>query len=321
MADTAVAITAGTGTNIDTRTEATNGNHRQVVVLGDPSTNAGVAPVDATNGLSVNVTNASLTVASHAVTNAGTFATQVTSIAAGDNNIGNVDIVTLPALAAGTNNIGDVDVLTINGVAPAFGDGVKGATVLRTTLATDSAGIITTGTAGTASSQVITVQGVAAMTPVATVGKSVTKTITMTADTAIMASADIIADTQQLDAAFRVTDGTGVLNSITVFDPDDNAAFAFDVYIHRTSTSMGTENAGITITDANAAAGIIGVVSFATTDAKDLINGRMYHKSNIGLVVSAVSGTDDLYFSIVNGSGTPTFAGGSIPMVVGILQD
>lgn len=45
MADTAVAITAGSGTNIDTRTEATNGNHRQVVVLGDPSTNANVAAV------------------------------------------------------------------------------------------------------------------------------------------------------------------------------------------------------------------------------------------------------------------------------------
>jgi hypothetical protein len=56
MADTAVAITAGTGTNIDTRTEGTNGNHRQVIVIGDPATNAGVAPVDATNGLSVAVT-------------------------------------------------------------------------------------------------------------------------------------------------------------------------------------------------------------------------------------------------------------------------
>jgi len=111
MADTAVAITAGIGTNIDTRTEGTNGNHRQVVVLGDPATNAGVAAVDATNGLSVNVTNASLTVASHAVTNAGTFATQVSSIAAGDNNIGNVDLAS--AIPAGTNNIGDVDVLTV----------------------------------------------------------------------------------------------------------------------------------------------------------------------------------------------------------------
>ena len=57
MADTAVAITAGVGTNIDTRTEATNGNHRQVVVIGDPSTNAGVAAVDVTKGLSVNLEN------------------------------------------------------------------------------------------------------------------------------------------------------------------------------------------------------------------------------------------------------------------------
>ena len=55
MADSAVAITAGAGTNIDTRTEATNGQHRQVVVLGDPSLNAGVAPVDATNGLAVQI--------------------------------------------------------------------------------------------------------------------------------------------------------------------------------------------------------------------------------------------------------------------------
>lgn len=41
------------------------------------------------------------------------------------------------SLPAGTNNIGDVDVLTINGVAPAFGSGVRGATVQRVTIATD----------------------------------------------------------------------------------------------------------------------------------------------------------------------------------------
>lgn len=45
MADTAVAITAGSGTNIDTRTESTNGNHRQVIVIGDPATNNSVAAV------------------------------------------------------------------------------------------------------------------------------------------------------------------------------------------------------------------------------------------------------------------------------------
>jgi len=99
MADSAVNITEGTGTGIDTRTEATNGNHRQVVVLGDPSTNAGVAPVDATAGLKVDLgadNDVTITgsvavtgtfyqatqpvslasVPSHAVTNAGTFAVQ-----------------------------------------------------------------------------------------------------------------------------------------------------------------------------------------------------------------------------------------------------
>ena len=55
MADSAVAITAGSGTNVDTRTEGTNGNHRQVVVLGDPATNAGVAPVSVTAGLKVDL--------------------------------------------------------------------------------------------------------------------------------------------------------------------------------------------------------------------------------------------------------------------------
>jgi hypothetical protein len=65
-------------------------------------------------------------VPTHAVTQSGTWnvgtVTTVTTVSAvtaitnalpaGDNNIGNVDVVTLPALPAGTNNIGDVDVLT-----------------------------------------------------------------------------------------------------------------------------------------------------------------------------------------------------------------
>jgi hypothetical protein len=58
MADSAVPITGGSGYNVDTRTESTNSNHRQVIVIGDPSTNGGIAPVDATNGLSVTLTTA-----------------------------------------------------------------------------------------------------------------------------------------------------------------------------------------------------------------------------------------------------------------------
>jgi hypothetical protein len=55
MADSAINIDEGSEQAIDTRTEGTNGNHRQVVVLGDPAVNDGVAPVDAIKGLAVDV--------------------------------------------------------------------------------------------------------------------------------------------------------------------------------------------------------------------------------------------------------------------------
>jgi len=99
MADSAVAISAGSGTNIDTRTEATNGNHRQVIVVGDPATNAGVAPVDATAGLKVDLG------ADNDITG-----TVTANLAAGTNNIGDVDVL---SIAAGDNNIGNVDIVTV----------------------------------------------------------------------------------------------------------------------------------------------------------------------------------------------------------------
>ena len=58
MPDSDVQITAGSGTKIDTRTVGTGSDeHRQVMVIGDPTTAANVAPVDATNGLKVDVAN------------------------------------------------------------------------------------------------------------------------------------------------------------------------------------------------------------------------------------------------------------------------
>lgn len=55
MADSSIEITLGSGVPVDARTESTNGHYRQVIVLGDPDTNSGVAPVDATAGLKVNL--------------------------------------------------------------------------------------------------------------------------------------------------------------------------------------------------------------------------------------------------------------------------
>ena len=54
MADSFVQLNNdGPGKKIDTRTEATNGDHRQVMVIGDPTTNANVANVTASGGVQV----------------------------------------------------------------------------------------------------------------------------------------------------------------------------------------------------------------------------------------------------------------------------
>ena len=106
MADTAVAITAGTGTNIDTRTEASNGNHRQVIVIGDPSTNAGVAPVDVTKGLAVDLTNTGInanailvTLATLPVVATGSLTNAGGSLSAFQGGSWLVSVATLPVIA------------------------------------------------------------------------------------------------------------------------------------------------------------------------------------------------------------------------------
>jgi hypothetical protein len=157
-------------------------------------------------------------------------------------------------------------------------------------------------------------------------GKTALRVITMTADTAILASGDIIADTQQYDAFFRKTDGTGVINSITITEKDAQGA-AYYILIHRTSTSMGTENIGPSITDANFVASIQHIIAVATTDFIAVASSgtgsgtKVAELKNLGIPVMAVSGTDDLYISIINGTGTPTYASGEIQLGIGVMLD
>lgn len=95
MADSAVAITAGAGTSIDTRTEATNGNHRQVVVLGDPSTNTGVAPVDVAEGLTVKTSRCATATLANVSTSTSSATLQASNAARRSVIIVNDSLVTL----------------------------------------------------------------------------------------------------------------------------------------------------------------------------------------------------------------------------------
>jgi len=144
--------------------------------------------------------------------------------------------------------------------------------------------------------------------------------VTASTDTSAYASGDLIADTQQLDAFFNKSDGRGVINSITIID-EAAQAMKFYVLFHNTSTSMGTENSAANISDANASAGIQGIVTVETTDWTTISGTSVCCVKNIGLPVKAVSGTDDLYFSIVNATGTPTWTATSLKLRIGALLD
>lgn len=109
MANNVTIPAQGTGdTTPVVATEDITSVHYQLVKLVDgTATGTGRIGGDATNGLDVDVTRLPALVAGTA--NIGDV--DVLTIAAGDNNIGNVDLAS--AIPAGTNNIGDVDVLTI----------------------------------------------------------------------------------------------------------------------------------------------------------------------------------------------------------------
>ena len=71
-----------------------------------------------------------------------TVLTAAGALIGGDATNGlDVDVTRLPALAAGTNNIGDVDVLTVPAPLSTSGGGTE-ATALRVTLASDSTGVL-----------------------------------------------------------------------------------------------------------------------------------------------------------------------------------
>lgn len=129
MADSSVSITAGSGTLVDTRT--VGAEHRQVIVIGDETTNAACAPVSATDGLLVNLgSNNDVTVTSGTVTanaGSGTFTVSGTVTA----NAGTGTLTTDQTNAAEADydtGAGTVNQVMFGVALPASGGPVAGGT-------------------------------------------------------------------------------------------------------------------------------------------------------------------------------------------------
>lgn len=149
-------------------------------------------------------------------------------------------------------------------------------------------------------------------------GNSVVAEVTLTLDTSIYASGDVLADTQEIANAIRVNAGTGVIHSLIILDKDDQAQ-ALDVVFFKTNVSLGSENSPVSITDANADE-ILGIVEVLAGDYVDLVNSQLVTVTDVGIVVVADAAATSLWVGVIS-RGTGTYTASGITMKIGILQD
>ena len=153
--------------------------------------------------------------------------------------------------------------------------------------------------------------------PLAVGGHSVVKEVTLSLDTNQYASGDVLAATQEIASALRLSGGSGVLHSVVVLDKDDQGE-ALDLVFLSANGAIGTENAAVSVSDAVADT-IIGVVEVAAGDFVDLVNSQIAVKTSLGMVIEVASGTSLYVAAISRGTGTYTAAG--VTLKVGIIQD
>jgi len=146
---------------------------------------------------------------------------------------------------------------------------------------------------------------------------TVVKALTLSLAAAAYDLNDVLAATQELTGALRVAGGSGALNSIVVIDQDDQGA-AMDIFIFNASATLGTENAAISINDADAAK-ILGIIRVVANDYVDCINSMVANPSFDPIDLEVASGTSIWVAAATRG--TPTHTAAGIKLNIGILQD
>lgn len=137
-----------------------------------------------------------------------------------------------------------------------------------------------------------------------TAGYAITRTLTFSVPADAQDDNDVIADTQALADVFSRPGAMVQLDSLVLLDEGDQAAET-DIFFLSADVSMGTEDAAVSITDANARK-IIGALNIPTTAYFDLINSQVAVVRNIGMKMQGESTT--LYVALVT-RGTPTYGG------------
>lgn len=142
--------------------------------------------------------------------------------------------------------------------------------------------------------------------------------VTLSLDTNIYASGEVLAATQEIANAVRIDGGTGVIQSLIVLDQDD-LGLALDIVFLQSDVSIGSENATVSLSDANAVK-VVGIVQIGAGDYVDLVGSQLVTKTNLSILAQADTSSTSLYVAAISrAAGTYTAAG--ITLKIGILRD
>lgn len=149
-------------------------------------------------------------------------------------------------------------------------------------------------------------------------GHTRTVDVTFTLDTSAHASGDVLADSQIIAGCMRVGNGTGVLSGFVLSD-EDAQGMELDVVFLSANVTIGTENAAVAVSDANAR-NILGIVNVPGDAWTDLGGARVATMLNVNVPIKPVADTDDIYVALIT-RGTPTHTAGGIRGRFTFFQD
>lgn len=305
MADSDVSITAGAGTKIDTRTVGAGvDEHRQVMVIGDPSTASAVASVTAANGIAVDVTR---------VTGSVTIGDGSQNIAidsaqndAENNGVNSLHTSSRNYLFNGTTwdrNRGDItngmDV-DVTRVIPGVGPTHLGKQEDQQHVDGDT-GVLMLGVrnhiSGSTTDGDYSALSVSSTGDLHTIGRRDVQRISVAVSglTAVAMAAGVQFGTIiNLTNATRVSGGTGMIVGVALQSFSDTIG-GVDVVFFDQSVTLAAHNAAFVIADADITK-VIGVVSLA--GAYDLGSNRIAQAVNLA-VPYFCSGSTSLYAAVI----------------------
>ena len=149
-------------------------------------------------------------------------------------------------------------------------------------------------------------------------------TVTPTIETSTIDANDVLFNPIEIANAVSVPGGRSLLHSICLIDQTNTAVDAgvsIDLVFTQDSTNLGTLDAAVDCAD-TVLDGIIGIINISADDYKDMINGQIATKSNVGLILIGASSTSQSVYvgGVIREAGTAR-AADAIDIRLGIIKD